>query len=120
MVGVGIGPPKALLAAKPTSSVRMSSMFGAPLGALISGGKSRVESRTVGPIWPLKGAAGSGRTSCARQTLIVAKKTDTSTPVIAQLDGRFMSVSPPLAQPLARLRAVISELSLSSVAGTVY
>ena len=32
MVGVGIGPPKVLLAPKPTSSVRMMRMFGAPFG----------------------------------------------------------------------------------------
>ena len=38
IVGVGIGPPNVLLAPKPTSSVRMSRMFGAPLGALTSWG----------------------------------------------------------------------------------
>jgi hypothetical protein len=32
-VGVGIGPPKVDDAAKPTSSVRMISTFGAPFGA---------------------------------------------------------------------------------------
>ena len=34
MVAVGTGPPNVLLAPKPTSSVRMSRIFGAPLGAL--------------------------------------------------------------------------------------
>src|SRR5208283_5923319 len=65
MVGVGIGPPKVLLAPKPTSSVRISKMFGAPLGALVSGGKSMVESFGVSPMCPLKGGCGRGKTSCA-------------------------------------------------------
>ena len=59
--GVGIGPPNGLLAAKPTSSVRMSRMFGAPLGAFVSCGKSRVESFGVRPMCPLKGGSGRGR-----------------------------------------------------------
>jgi len=58
MVGVAIGPPKVLLAANPTSSVRTSRIFGAPFGALTAAGKSSVESATVGPMWPLNGAAG--------------------------------------------------------------
>jgi hypothetical protein len=62
MVGVGIGPPKVLLAPKPTSSVMMSSMLGAPCGALTCWGKSRVESWTVAPMWPLKGGSGRGIT----------------------------------------------------------
>jgi len=51
-VGVGIGPPKGLLAAKPTSSVMISKMFGAPEGAETSLGKSGMESLTVRPIFP--------------------------------------------------------------------
>ena len=46
-------------------AVMMSRMFGAPAGALTCGGKSRVESWTVGPMCPLKGGSGRGRTSCA-------------------------------------------------------
>ena len=42
-VGVGIGPPNALEAPKPTSSVRMSSTLGAPSGAEIGCGKSGLE-----------------------------------------------------------------------------
>ena len=42
-VGVGIGPPNALEAPKPTSSVRMSKMLGAPAGGWIGCGKSGFE-----------------------------------------------------------------------------
>src|SRR5476649_1579541 len=65
MVGVGTGPPNVLLAPKPTSSVRMSRTFGAPLGALTSCGKSLVDSPMVRPMCPLKGCSGRGSTSCA-------------------------------------------------------
>src|ERR1700733_9852976 len=66
MVGVGTGPPNVLLAPKPTSSVRMRRIFGAPLGALTSCGKSLVDSSTVRPMCPLNGGSGRGNTSCAR------------------------------------------------------
>ncbi len=72
-VDVGTGPPKVLIAPKPTSSVRISRIFGAPLGALVSGRKSRVESFGVRQMWPLKGGSGRGRTSCAQLTPIIAK-----------------------------------------------
>src|SRR5450755_3186419 len=64
MVGVGTGPPNVLLAPKPTSSVRISRIFGAPLGALTSCGKSLVESPTVRPMCPLNVCSGRGSTSC--------------------------------------------------------
>jgi hypothetical protein len=63
-VGVGIGPPNVLLTPKPTSSVRMSRMLGAPLGVLTSCGKSFVGSLSVRPMWPLNGVLGLGKTSC--------------------------------------------------------
>jgi len=50
--GVWIGPPKVLLAPKPTSSVRIRSTLGAPAGASTPFGKSGVESLTVRPIRP--------------------------------------------------------------------
>src|SRR4051812_20362356 len=62
-VGVGIGPPKVLEAPKPTSSVMMSRTLGASLGALISLGKSGLESLALRPTWPLKGGSGRGRLS---------------------------------------------------------
>ena len=39
-VGVGIGPPNELEAPKPTSSVKMTRIFGAPSGAFTGWGKS--------------------------------------------------------------------------------
>ena len=62
-LGVGIGPPKVDAAENPTSSVRMSKTFGAPLGAPRGWGKSGAESAAVRPILPLKGCSGLGRTS---------------------------------------------------------
>lgn len=48
-----------------TSSVRMSKIFGAPLGGCTSLGKSGTESLAVRPIRPLNGGSGLGRVSCA-------------------------------------------------------
>src|SRR6516225_8172376 len=61
-LGVGIGPPKVLLAPNPTSSVRISRTLGAPAGASTPFGKSGVESLTVRPILPLNGGSGMGKT----------------------------------------------------------
>jgi hypothetical protein len=65
MVVVGIGPPKVEEAAKPTSSVRITRIFGAPFGAETPFGKSGVESLEVRPIFPLKDCSGLGKTSWA-------------------------------------------------------
>jgi len=64
-VGVEIGPPNVLEAPKPTSSVRMSRILGAPLGGCSSLGKSGTESLAVRPMRPLKGGSGRGSVSCA-------------------------------------------------------
>src|SRR5215469_13109639 len=64
-VGVEIGPPKVLAAPKPTSSVRISNMFGAFLGGCTSLGKSGTESLAVRPIRPLNEGSGRGSVSCA-------------------------------------------------------
>src|SRR5215468_6225891 len=61
--GVSMGPPNVLLAPNPTSSVRISRIFGAPAGASTPFGKSGLESFTVRPIFPLKGASGFGNGS---------------------------------------------------------
>src|SRR6516225_1032354 len=63
-LGVWIGPPKVLLAPKPTSSVRINKTLGAPAGASTPFGKSGVESLTVRPILPWYGGSGLGRISC--------------------------------------------------------
>src|SRR5262245_12631005 len=60
-----MGPPNVLDAPKPTSSSRTKRMLGAPFGACTGCGKSGFESLALIPIWPLNGAAGVGRTSCA-------------------------------------------------------
>src|SRR5262245_13549074 len=64
-LGVWIGPPKGLVAPKPTSSVRISRKLGAPLGASKPFGKSGTEPLAVRPIMPLKAGSVRGRTSCA-------------------------------------------------------
>src|SRR5215469_18002575 len=64
-VGVEIGPPNVLDAPKPTSSVRMSKIFGAPFGGCTSLGKSGTESLAVRPMRPLNGGSGLGSVSCA-------------------------------------------------------
>src|SRR5215471_14491407 len=61
-VGVRIGPPKALAAPKPVSSVMMSRTLGAPFGAVTSLGKSGLDSVALRPITPPNGASGTGRT----------------------------------------------------------
>src|SRR6516225_6077884 len=63
--GVWIGPPKVLLAPKPTSSVKINRTLGAPAGASTPFGKSGVESLTVRPIFPWNGGSGLGRISSA-------------------------------------------------------
>ena len=57
-VGVGTGPPNVPEAPKPTSSVRITRMFGAPSGAFTGWGKSGFELAVVRPMIPLN--AGSG------------------------------------------------------------
>src|SRR5215469_3157434 len=64
-VGVEIGPPNVLDAPKPTSSVRMSKIFGAPFGGCTSLGKSGTESLALRPMRPLNGGSGLGSVSCA-------------------------------------------------------
>src|SRR5262245_2097470 len=61
-VGVLQGPPKVLLAPKPTSSSRISRTLGAPLGACTGCGKSDFESLARRLIVPLNGGGGGGRT----------------------------------------------------------
>src|SRR5215467_11548492 len=55
-------PPKVEGAPKPTSSVRISRMFGAPSGGMICGGHAEVLSMAFGMIVPVNGGVGSGST----------------------------------------------------------
>src|SRR5262249_37616881 len=57
--GVGIGPPKVLVAPKPVSSVMMSRMFGAPLGAATPLGKADLDSLALRPMTPPNGGGGA-------------------------------------------------------------
>src|SRR5262245_23016563 len=59
--GVGIGPPKVLVAPNPVSSVMMSRMFGAPLGAATPLGKADLDSLALRPMTPPNGGSGTGR-----------------------------------------------------------
>src|SRR5262245_32555540 len=72
-LGVCIGPPKVLLAPNPTSSVRISRTFGAPLGASTPFGKSGLESLTVRSILPPKEGSGLGRTSSAEASVAIVR-----------------------------------------------
>jgi hypothetical protein len=62
-LGVEIGPPKALAAPKPTSSVMIRRTFGAPSGAVTALGKSGVDSLALRPMTPRNGCSGTGRIS---------------------------------------------------------
>jgi len=62
---VWIGPPNVLGCPNPTSSSRMISTFGAPLGAANIAGTSGSESAYVVPILPLNLRGGTGITSRA-------------------------------------------------------
>ena len=57
-VGVGTGPPNELEAPKPTSSVRMTRILGAPSGAFTGCGKSDFEFSVVRPMTPLNTGSG--------------------------------------------------------------
>src|SRR5262245_50937459 len=58
--GVGITPPNVLGAAKPTSSVMISRMFGAPLGGTTRAGQYGVDCRALRLIWPRNGCGAIG------------------------------------------------------------
>src|SRR5215468_2140600 len=90
--GVGIGPPNVLDAPKPTSSVMISSTFGAPLGAWTSLGKSGLESLTVRPILPRNGGSGFGRTDPEPSGFLSSRNTAAS---------RFEPASQPSRAPAA-------------------
>ena len=61
-VGVWHGPPKVLVAPKPTSSSSTSRIFGAPAGALRGCGKSDFEFLARRSMVPLNAGGGRGRT----------------------------------------------------------
>ena len=60
-VGVGITPPKVDGAPKPTSSVMINRMLGAPLGGTIRAGHAGLDCSAFSPICPWNGCGGAGR-----------------------------------------------------------
>src|SRR3546814_20087467 len=75
-LGVGIGPPKTLEAAKPASSVMMRKILGAPFGAFTGCGHAADESDRTRPTFPLNGYAGRGRNGPALLRLPWAPEAD--------------------------------------------
>src|SRR5208337_1535091 len=63
IVGVGITPPKVEGAPKPTSSVMISRMLGAPSGGTIRGGHHDFDWTAFRLIVPPNGSSGAGSTS---------------------------------------------------------
>ena len=57
-----MGPPKVLVAPNPTSSINISTTFGAPAGGVTLSGHAGVESLELIATVPLKGVAGIGST----------------------------------------------------------
>jgi hypothetical protein len=76
--GVGMTPPKVLGAAKPTSSVMMSRMLGAPLGGTTRGGHQGLDWAALRSILPPNLGGGGG--NCLPLMVVVASA-DPSTPV---------------------------------------
>src|SRR5208337_850197 len=70
IAGVGTTPPNVPGAPKPTSSVMMSRMLGAPLGGTTRGGHHGVESLALSLITPPNGIGGGG--SCFPSSVTVA------------------------------------------------
>ena len=70
MDGVGITPPKVLGAPKPTSSVIMSKMLGAPFGGTTRGGHQAFDSEALSLITPPNFESGGG--SCFPLMVVVA------------------------------------------------
>src|SRR6202035_3179792 len=60
-VGVGMTPPQVEGALKPTSSVMMKRMFGAPFGGTTRAGQAGFDCRAFRLISPWIGASGGGR-----------------------------------------------------------
>src|SRR3546814_11168825 len=101
-LGVGIGPPKTLEAAKPASSVMMRKILGAPFGAFTGCGHAADESDRTRPTFPLTGSAGRGRTGPALLILTCATGLDDNKIATVSPLPTFSSIrSPPLPPPSA-------------------
>src|SRR5215472_3235633 len=83
-----MGPPKVLVAPKPTSSVKIRRTLGAPAGASTPFGKSGTEPFKVRSIVPLKGGSGLGNIAS------VAASAERGSAVVASADAAKADVEP--------------------------
>src|ERR1035438_3440278 len=77
-VAVGITPPKVLGAPKPTSSVMMSRILGAPLGGTTRAGHAGLDCKALRLISPLNFCGGAGR---YLPSMVVVASGEPGTPV---------------------------------------
>src|SRR3974390_3710072 len=88
-----MGPPNVLLAPKPTSSVRINRILGAPAGASRPFGKSGTEPFKVRSIFPWNGGSGRGNTRSVAASALRGSVVDASADA-ARADveprGRFL------------------------------
>src|SRR5271169_3062511 len=77
--GVGMTPPKVDGAPNPTSSVRISKMFGAPFGGTTRAGQAGFESAALRLIWPSNFCGGGGM---YRPSIVVVASGEPLTPVV--------------------------------------
>src|SRR5512132_1806835 len=77
--GVGITPPKVDGAEKPTSSVMINRMFGAPLGGTVSAGQYGFDCAALGLISPLNTGRGGGK---YLPSMVVVAPGEPGTPVV--------------------------------------
>ena len=82
--GVGMTPPKVEGAAKPTSSVMMSRMFGAPFGGTTRGGHQGFDCAALSSIWPPNFGGGGGST---RPSIVDVALGDPGAPVVCSRFG---------------------------------
>src|SRR5271169_3116942 len=92
--GVGMTPPKVEGAPKPTSSVRISTMFGAPFGGTTRAGQAGFDWLALRLIWPSNFCGGGGM---YRPSIVVVASGEPSTPVVcwapAETQARTRSVA---------------------------
>ena len=111
--GVGITPPKVLGAPKPTSSVMISRMLGAPLGGTTRGGHQAFDCRALSLITPPNFGSGGG--SCLPLMVVVASG-EPGTPVTSWATLGTAAAIATIAAPHSRLHLVHFMGSQSSFA----
>src|SRR5271170_7041903 len=79
IAGVGIMPPKVDGAPKPTSSVMISKIFGAPFGGTTRAGQADFDWEALRLIWPWNGGGGGGK---YRPSMVVVALGEPGVPVV--------------------------------------